>query len=162
MMAKTWDELWEEIDWDRVTTIPFITERIHEIKAMGDRLNSAITQIHECLGEYESKEWCGHCIADSKCAQITMHIIELKKKADTLTFLFGEKGVKTENLMKIQAWREKAETFDQAVRQAFIKYFGEGSIEREDFQAGDYGANDSIDLANTIWKILEARDHSEA
>ncbi len=81
--------------------------------AFHEKLKAKITQIHECLGEYESKEWCGHCIVDSKCAQITMHIIELKKKADTLTFLFGKKGVKTENLMKIQMWREKAERWDQ-------------------------------------------------
>jgi len=39
----------------------------------------------------------------------------LKKKADILDFLFGEKGVRTENLMKIQIWREKAEKYDELV-----------------------------------------------
>jgi len=38
MTENSWGELWEGIEWNRVTTIPFITERIHEIKAMGDRL----------------------------------------------------------------------------------------------------------------------------
>lgn len=38
---------------------------------------------------------------------------KLKKKADILDFLFGEKGVRTENLMKLQIWREKAELWDQ-------------------------------------------------
>jgi len=118
-----------------------------ELDVFLEKLKGKITQIHECLGEYESHEWCSHCIIDAKCAQITMDIIELKKKAETLTFLFGEKGVKTENLMKLQKLED--------IRQAFIKSFGEDSIEREDFQAGNYGANDSIDLANTIWKILE-------
>ena len=33
-----WDELWEGVDWDRVTTIPFITERIKKIKNEGDKL----------------------------------------------------------------------------------------------------------------------------
>lgn len=38
---------------------------------------------------------------------------KLKKKADILDFLFGEKGVRTENLMKLQTWRKKAELWDQ-------------------------------------------------
>jgi len=38
---------------------------------------------------------------------------KLKKKADVLDFLFGEKGIRTENLMKLQIWREKAELWDQ-------------------------------------------------
>lgn len=84
-----------------------------DMDAFHEKLKGKITQLHECLGEYESKEWCGHCIADAKCAQITMHIIELKKKGDVLDFLFGEKAIRTENLMKIQIWREKAEKWDQ-------------------------------------------------
>jgi len=84
-----------------------------DMDAFHEKLKEKITQLHECLGEYESKEWCGHCIVDSKCAQITMHIIELKKKGDVLDFLFGEKSVRTENLMKLQIWREKAEKWDK-------------------------------------------------
>ena len=49
-----------------------------------DKLNAKITQLNECLGEYESKEWCDHCIIDSKCAQITLYVQELKKKAEPL------------------------------------------------------------------------------
>ncbi len=45
-------------------------------------LMAKITQLHECLGEYESKEWCGHCILESKCAQITLHAQELKERAE--------------------------------------------------------------------------------
>ena len=78
-MTDTWDELWEEINWDQVTTIPFITERIHKIKAKGDMLFAKIEQIHECIGDYESKEWCGHCLVDAKCAQITMVSNEIKE-----------------------------------------------------------------------------------
>ena len=89
-----------------------------ELDIFLEKLKGKITQLHECLGEYESKEWCGHCIVGSKCAQITMHIIELKKKGDVLDFLFGEKGVRTENLMKLQIWREKAERYDEALKHA--------------------------------------------
>ena len=46
-----------------------------------ENLKAKITQLNECLGEYESKEWCDHCIIDSKCAQITLHVQELKEKA---------------------------------------------------------------------------------
>ncbi len=83
-MTVPWDELWEEINWDRVTTIPFITERIHAIKAEGDRLQSAITQINECIGGYESKEWCGHCVVDGKCAQITLAVLEIREKLEAV------------------------------------------------------------------------------
>ena len=38
---------------------------------------------------------------------------KLRKKADILEFLFGEKGVRMENLMKLQIWREKADRWDQ-------------------------------------------------
>lgn len=38
---------------------------------------------------------------------------KLRKKADILEFLFGEKGVRTENLMKLQIWSEKADLWDQ-------------------------------------------------
>ena len=38
---------------------------------------------------------------------------KLKKKADILEFLFGEKGIRMENIMKLQIWREKADRFDQ-------------------------------------------------
>ena len=47
-----------------------------------ENLKAKITQLNECLGEYESKEWCDHCIIDSKCAQITLHVQELKEKAE--------------------------------------------------------------------------------
>ncbi len=96
-------------------------EYLDELNRWLDNLKGKITQLHECLGEYESKEWCDHCIVDSKCVQITMRIIELKKKAETLTFLFGEKGVKTENLMKLQIWREKAEKWDSFKKDAVCR-----------------------------------------
>jgi len=108
-----WDELPEPLPVGWAETLYYSKP---DMDAFHEKLKGKITQLHECLGEYESKEWCGHCIVDSKCAQITMHIIELKKKAETLTFLFGEKGVKTENLMKIQMWREKAEKSDEYYR----------------------------------------------
>ena len=38
---------------------------------------------------------------------------KLKTKADILDFLFGVKGVRMENLMKLQIWREKSELWDQ-------------------------------------------------
>jgi len=38
---------------------------------------------------------------------------KLKKKADILEFLFGEKSVRMENLMKLQLWREKSDLWDQ-------------------------------------------------
>lgn len=105
--------IWEEEPEFSGYGVNEVEKYLNEVDAFHEKLKGKITQLHECLGEYQSKEWCGHCIVDSKCAQITMHIIELKKKAETLTFLFGEKGVKTENLMKIQVWREKAEKWDQ-------------------------------------------------
>lgn len=40
-------------------------------------------------------------------------VLEWKKQAETLRFLFGDEGVKTANLMKVQIWREKAERWDQ-------------------------------------------------
>jgi len=49
----------------------------------------------------------------SGTAITTAEYNKLKKKADILDFLFGEKGVRTENLMKLQIWREKAERWDQ-------------------------------------------------
>ncbi|GAH78277.1 unnamed protein product, partial [marine sediment metagenome] len=36
----------------------------------------------------------------------------IEKQAETLMFLFGDEGVKTENLMKLQIWRTKAEEYD--------------------------------------------------
>lgn len=79
-----WEQLWQEVDWDKVTTIPFITERIQAIRAEGDRMNTSLMQIHECLGEYESKEWCNHCEVDSKCLQITSATQELKERIKKL------------------------------------------------------------------------------
>ena len=38
---------------------------------------------------------------------------KLTKKADILEFLFGEKGIKMENLMKLQIWRRKSDLWDQ-------------------------------------------------
>jgi len=49
----------------------------------------------------------------SGTAITTAEYNKLKKKADILDFLFGEKGVRTENLMKLQIWREKADLWDQ-------------------------------------------------
>lgn len=42
MLLDEWDQLWEDIDWDRVTTIPFITERIHKIRAKGDSMKKKL------------------------------------------------------------------------------------------------------------------------
>ena len=113
-----WDELPEPLPVGWAETLYYSKP---DMDTFHEKLKAKITQLHECLGEYESKEWCGHCIVDSKCAQITMHIIELKKKAETLTFLFGEKGVKTENLMKLQIWREKAEKWDSFKKDAVCR-----------------------------------------
>ena len=57
---------------------------LEETEAWLENLKAKITQLNECLGEYESKEWCDHCIIDSKCAQITLHVQELKAKAEKL------------------------------------------------------------------------------
>lgn len=37
-------------------------------------LRSRLMQMQECLGEFESKEWCSHCIINNKCAQITLKV----------------------------------------------------------------------------------------
>ena len=37
-------------------------------------LDAKILQIHECLGQYESKEWCDHCLIDAACARVTMEL----------------------------------------------------------------------------------------
>lgn len=51
-MTDTWDELWDkDIDWDRVTTIPFITERIYKIKAMGDGFNKQLKAVKKVYDE---------------------------------------------------------------------------------------------------------------
>ncbi len=79
-----------------------------------ENLKAKITQLNECLGEYESKEWCDHCIIDSKCAQITLHVQELKKKAEKWDLLFNDPGApfldimnRLENLHKIEReWLE--------------------------------------------------------
>jgi len=113
--------IWEEEPEFSGYGVNEVEKYLNEVDAFHEKLKAKITQLHECLGEYQSKEWCGHCIVDSKCAQITMHIIELKKKAETLTFLFGEKGVKTENLMKLQIWREKAEKWDSFKKDAVCR-----------------------------------------
>ncbi len=105
------EDIWDEINLESITYKSELDPL--RVRSYLEKLKGKITQLHECLGEYETHEWCGHCIVDSKCAQITMHVIELKKKADILDFLFGEKGVRTENLMKLQIWREKAELWDQ-------------------------------------------------
>ncbi len=58
---------------------------LEETDAWLENLKGKITQLNECLGEYESHEWCSHCIIDAKCAQITLHVQELKentRKAD--------------------------------------------------------------------------------
>lgn len=57
---------------------------LEETDAWLENLKAKITQLNECLGEYESKEWCSHCIIDSKCAQITLYVQELKEKAEKL------------------------------------------------------------------------------
>lgn len=49
-----------------------------DMDAWLDNLKAKITQLNECLGEFESHEWCSHCIIEAKCAQITMHVKELK------------------------------------------------------------------------------------
>ncbi|MCK4698642.1 MAG: hypothetical protein KAT53_10140 [Dehalococcoidia bacterium] len=139
-----------------------------DMDAFHEKLKGKITQLHECLGEYESKEWCGHCIADAKCAQITMHIIELKKKGDVLDFLFGEKGVRTENLMKIQIWREKAELWDESWVRSFPSSARDQVLRRmmdaeQKLEAVRNWWNlfnqciDSEAVKDKLWEILETR-----
>ncbi len=71
MTEDAWDALWENIDWDRVTTIPFITERVHEIKAEGDKLKEKADRLDELLVIY--KRHYGNVIK---------YAIELQDKAE--------------------------------------------------------------------------------
>ncbi len=76
-MTDIWDEMppiLTNIGTLEVGTNPKFLEWLENLKAK-------ITQLHECLGEYHSKQWCSHCIVDSKCAQITLYVQELKEKA---------------------------------------------------------------------------------
>jgi len=160
-----WDELPEPLPVGWAETLYYSKT---DMDAFHEKLKGKITQLHECLGEYQSKEWCGHCIVNSKCAQITMHIIELKKKAETLTFLFGEKGVRTENLMKIQAWREKAEKWDSFKKDAVCRScdwdLPECHKYRRRLEAVKKWAEQWIDKetkwsrGKALWKILEAKN----
>lgn len=77
MTEDTWDELWEDIDWDRVTTIPFITERIHKIKAEGDKLKEKADRLDELLVIY--KRHYGNVIE---------YALELQEKAEKLDTAF--------------------------------------------------------------------------
>ncbi len=65
----------------RLVTVETLYYSKPDMDAFHEKLKAKITQLNECLGEYESKEWCDHCIIDSKCAQITLHVQELKEKA---------------------------------------------------------------------------------
>ena len=77
-MTAIWDEMppiLTNIGTHEVGTNPRFLEWLENLKAK-------ITQLHECLGEYHSEQWCDHCIIDSKCAQITLYVQELKEKAE--------------------------------------------------------------------------------
>ncbi len=80
-----------------------------------ENLKGKITQLNECLGEYESHEWCDHCIIDAKCAQITMHVTELKENAKKWEMVFGDIQklgyVGTAEMLK--SLKRKAELWDQ-------------------------------------------------
>ena len=41
------DKLWEGIDWDKVTTIPFITKRIHQIRTESYKLLEELEMVHK-------------------------------------------------------------------------------------------------------------------
>ena len=57
---------------------------VKEMDLFHEKLKGKITQLNECLGEYETQEWCEHCIIDAKCAQITLHVKDLEKKIEDM------------------------------------------------------------------------------
>lgn len=58
------------------------------------------------------------------------HYETIEKQAETLRLLFGDKGIKNENLMKIQVWQEKAEKLPIYVKQ--FQHMTDHALELED------------------------------
>ncbi len=85
---------------------------LDDLDAFHEKIKGKITQLNECLGEYESHRWCGHCIADAKCAQITMHVNELKEKAENwdrrIRLNLDSAVVALKKLEAIKTWLTKA------------------------------------------------------
>ena len=86
-----------------------------------ENLKAKITQLNECLGEYESKEWCDHCIIDSKCAQITLHVQELKEKAKKYDAI-NWNAIRATLDEKIEA-EEKLEAIKKVCKNEFTENF---------------------------------------
>ncbi len=132
-MTAIWDEMppiLTNINTHEVGTNPRFLDWLENLKAK-------ITQLHECLGEYHSKQWCDHCIIDSKCAQITLYVQELKDKADRydmiqegvplvhhLTFeqFVNEFQVLTEKLEAVKTFKKEVENNYLLVRSPRVPY----------------------------------------
>ncbi len=123
-----------------------------------DNLRAKITQLNECLGEYESHEWCSHCIIEAKCAQITMYVNELKEKAEKLGDISAYPEIKFGHmtvldfldLVELQAdtYTTRALTAEKKLR-AVKTYL-------EEMRDDEFGSDwQEIEIAKELLKILE-------
>ena len=65
--------------------------------------------IHDWEGGIYRKSYYDKDKVDSLHRDLKAHYITIERQAETLRLLFGDEGVKTKNLMKIQTWRTESD-----------------------------------------------------